>query len=225
MLTSPKLTVLDGYTRGIAVCSLMLLSLASCIPVIPTTSTLDVGDGGFLSEEPCGPPCFWGIIPGQTTEAEVTEILQERGVLEACYMIDHEDEGGFRGMDCGSQVFIDFERGGNLVTGVGFKPTTTITVQDVVEKYEEPQGIAVHALGVHVIDLQLVMAYPSMLTRVIFPTQRVSLPLQEPYILEPSTPVDSIAYSIDGGEIPLVEDSYWEEWHGYGEYYHPQQRR
>lgn len=217
--------VLNKYAHGVTMCSLLLFGLTACMAAIPVTPAINIGDGGFLSEDPCGPPCFWGIVPGETTEGEVIEILQERGIFETCYTIDHEDEGGFRGMDCGLQVFIDFERGGDLVTGVGFKPTATITAQDVVAKYGEPQGVAVHDLGVHVIDLQLVMAYPSMLTRVIFPTQRVSLPIQEPYILEPSTPVDSIAYPIDGGEISLVEDSYWEEWHGYGEYYHPQQRR
>lgn len=221
MFLRVKSTILNRCMHGIGTYLVILMCLTSCTPTsVMMDDTLAVGDGGFLTGEPCGPPCFWGIVPGETTEGEVMEILQERGIFETCYTIDHEDEGGFRGMDCGLQVFIDFERGGDLVTGVGFKPTATITAQDVVAKYGEPQGIAVHDLGVHVhvIDLQLVMAYPSMLTRVIFPTQRVSLPIQEPYILEPSTLVDSIAYPIDGGEISLVDDSYWEEWHGYGEY-------
>ena len=201
--------MLDGYTRGIVACSLMLLSLTSCIPAMPVTPMLDIGDGGFLSEEPCGPPCFWGIVPGETTEDQVVEILQETNVFETCEMFDREDEGGYRGMKCGSRVFIGFERGGDLVTGVGFNPSS-ITVQDIVEKYGEPEGVTVGGLGVHVIDYQLIMAYPTMLTLV-----RLSLQDEGPYILEQSTLVRNVAYDVIFDEEFSLD---WEEWHGYGEY-------
>jgi hypothetical protein len=211
MLTSLKLTVLDGYTRGIAVCFLMLSGLTSCIPVIPATPTLDVGDGGFLSEEPCGPPCFWGIVPGETTEAEVVEILQERGVLETCEAFDNEADGGSRGIKCGSRIVISFERGDDGVQGVGFNPTSMITVQEVVAKYGEPEGVKVGALGVHgMTDAQLIMVYPIMLTLV-----RFSIQDEGPYILEPSTPVRNITYAVIFDEEFSLD---WEEWHGYGEY-------
>ena len=183
----------------------------SPVTLTPATSArlvIDVGDGGFLSGEPCGPPCFWGITPGETREAEVVEILQERGAFEACEMFDSEDKGGYRGLECGSRVIIGFERGGDVVDGVGFNPSG-VTVQEVVAKYGEPESVQVGALGVHVLDYQLILAYPKMLTLV-----RLSLQQEYPYVLRPETPVKNIVYDLEfGGEFSL--DGVW---HGYGEY-------
>ena len=112
-------------------------------------------------------------------------------------------------MKCGSRVFISFEQGGDVVQGLGFNPTSTITVQDVVEKYGEPESVEVGALGVHVLDYQLILAYPKMLTLV-----RLSLQQEYPYVLEPVTPVKNIVYYLEfGGEFSLKGI-----WHGYAEY-------
>lgn len=91
-------------------------------------------------------------MPGQTTEAEVKEILQEKSVYATCEIWGHESEWDEWGIDCGSRIFIDFRRGDNVVQGVGFEPYSFITVQEVVAKYGEPKGVLVGALGVHVID-------------------------------------------------------------------------
>ncbi|MBC7228084.1 MAG: hypothetical protein H5T61_12790 [Thermoflexales bacterium] len=192
----------------------MLLSLSACIPVTPATPMVDIGDGGFLSEEPCGPPCFWGIIPGQTTEAEVIKILQRRGMYATCEVRDFEPEGGERVISCGSRLIIGFERGSEVVNGIGFSPSLTIAAEEVITKYGEPELVEVGGLGVHVIDFQLTMAYPGMLTWV-----RLSLQDKLPYILEPSTRVRNIAYAVDFGDPCYYEDNpLWKEWHGYGEY-------
>lgn len=212
MFPGTKPTRLDGYGRGIGVRSIVivLMCLASCTPSsLMPEDTFAVGDGGFLSEEPCGPPCFWGIVPGETTEAEVIEILREKGVFDTCETFDREARGGERGMECGSRVFISFQQGGDVIQGLGFSPTSTITVQDVVEKYGEPQSVEVGALGVHVLDYQLILAYPKILTLV-----RLSLQQEYPYVLEPVTPVKDIVYYLEfGGDFSLKS-----VWHGYGEY-------
>ena len=205
--------MLNRYAHGVTMCFLLLFGLTTCIAAVPATPAIDVGDGGFLSEDPCGPPCFWGIIPGQTKETEVIEILQERGVLETCEAFDNEAEGGSRGMKCGSRVFINFEQGDDVVRGLGFNLSSTITVQEAVAKYGEPAGVLVVPLGVHVIDVQLVLVYPSMLTWV-----RLSLQKEGPYILEPSTSVENIAYAVFIGERSYADNPFWKEWKGYGEY-------
>lgn len=213
MLTSSKLTVLDGYTRGIAISSLMLLSLASCIPAIPATPTLDIGDGGFLSEDPCGPPCFWGIVPGETTEAEVIEILQERGVYATCETwVSKFEEGGGRGIDCMSQVYISFEQGEDLVRSVYFEPSSSIIVQEVIAKYGEPDGVLVYPEGVPEHPrISLYVVYSSILSR-------LELPIQEwpGYIVKPSTPVLSMLYAPEYSDVQ--DNLFFEKWIGYGEY-------
>lgn len=203
--------MLDECGLTIKLCLVMFICLSSCRPV-PTTPQpeIEVGDGGFLTGEPCGPPCFWGIVPGETTEAETVEILQERGIYGICETWDREREGGYRGINCGRDLVIGFERGSDLVTGVGFNPSG-IVVQDVVDKYGEPDGVMVSVLGVHALDYQLILAYPSMFTLV-----RLSLQDEAPYVLKPSTPVKNIAYDV------VFDEEFsrgWEEWHGYGEYY------
>jgi hypothetical protein len=125
----------------------ILLTLSACVPATPT---LDVGDGGFLSGEPCGPPCFWGIVPGQTMEAEVMEILQERGVFKVCRAHDREAEGGIRGIIC-PQFAVGFRRGGNVVDDVVLWPSTPITAEEIIAKYGEPEFVKVGGLGIHVI--------------------------------------------------------------------------
>lgn len=216
----------SGCMCRVVVNVMILLGLTSCAPMTPVTSTsvipvtstpvmsiIDVGDGGFLSGDPCGPPCFWGITPGETTEAEAIEILQERGAYGTCETWDRESEGGGRGINCGSRAFISFGQGDDVVDGVGFNPSG-ITVQEIVAKYGEPDGIEVGALGMHgMTDYQLIMAYPSMLTLI-----RLFIQEEGPYVLEPSTSVENITYAVVFGELPYADPSYWREWRGYGEY-------
>jgi len=216
MLLRARPTIPDGCVRRMGVYLVVLLSLSACIPAIPATPRLDIGDGGFLSGEPCGPPCFWEIVPGQTTEAEVIEILQRRGIYAICETWNSESEGARRGISCGSRLVISFEQGGDVVAGVGFSPSLSITVEDVIAKYGEPELVEVGGLGVHVVDFQLTMAYPGILTW-------VRLPLQDelPYILEPSTGIRNISYAVDFGDPHYYEDNpHWKEWYGYGEYWY-----
>ena len=195
---------------GIRVIWLMiLLGLTSCIPTISPKPKIDIEDGGFLSEEPCGPPCFWGIVPGKTTEEQAIEILQERGIFELCSAFDRERAGGERGIECGSRVFISFELGSDIVRGLRFNPPSTITVQDVIEKYGEPESVEVGGVGVHVLNYQMLLAYPKMFTLI-----RLSYQKEYPYLLTPLTSVREIVYYPEfGGEFSLRE-----VWRGYGEY-------
>jgi hypothetical protein len=181
--------------------------LAACSGSAP-----DIEDGGFLSGEPCGPPCFWGIVPGETTEAEVKEVLQKRGVYNACETQISKFEEGGRGIDCKSQIFIGFEQGSDLVQAVYFKPSSRITVQEVVAQYGEPDGILMFSEGVPEHPrLSLSILYSDILSR-------LELPIQEwpGYDVEPSTPVLSIVYD---PKFSYVQGNYqFEKWTGYGEY-------
>ena len=117
MFSKARSTILGRHVRGVRACSviLMCLALSACTCQPTPKPTIDIGDGGFLSEEPCGPPCFWGIIPGETTEAEVAEILEQRGIYAACETWVSKFEEGSKGIDCGSRVFISIEQGDDLV--------------------------------------------------------------------------------------------------------------
>lgn len=203
-------------TRSALPCSIvvcfLVASLVSCTAVIPTITTLNIGDGGFLSGDPCGPPCFWGIVPGQTTEAEVVDILQERGIYEICEARVSKYEEGGKGIDCILQIYINLNQGDDLVRSVYFAPSAPITVQEVIAKYGEPDGILVYPEGVPEHPrISLYIVYSSILSR-------LELPVQEwpGYVVQPSTPVLSILYDLKYSD---VQDSpFFEKWVGYGEY-------
>lgn len=175
---------------GIAVGLLVLLfwQLSLQRPVI------DIGDGGFLSGEPCGPPCFWGIVPGQTTEAEAIAILQARGVFTHCEVYVRETEGCVRGIRCPprprSLFDVHLNCNGDFVEGISFTPSFKITVQDAVAKYGKPDGILVFLDGIPEEPyLVLQITYSGIQTYLTLPRQK-----WPGYLLEASTPIVDIAY-------------------------------
>ncbi len=199
-------------------------------PTLPTrtpfpTPVLGIQDGGFLSGDPCGPPCFWGIVPGETREAEVLAILQERGVYDACRAWDNEAESAGRGISCVSGrtgFMVSFGQGEDIVDVVGLGPSVNMTVQDVVARYGAPAGINFITQGIHVYKSSLTLNYPDMFTR-------VDLVFQDnvfPYVLEPTTLVRNIGYfspSVYSWSIERYESVIgpWtlQDWRGYGEYW------
>lgn len=204
-----KTRTLTAYASKIVAYGVTLFSLISC--TVGRLSPVEVGDGGFLTGDPCSPPCFWGIIPGRTTEADVMGILQEKGVYDSCETWDHRSSGGRKGIRCEGFV-IDFTD--DVVQGIAFAPSLDITAQEVIARYGEPERVATYALGVHVVTFSASIAYPRICTIVVFPTQK-----RLPYTLKPSTRVESISYDIDFCTTSYYEaNPHWQEWHGYGEY-------
>src|SRR5438132_1178663 len=121
------------YTEGLIVCYLLPVMLASCA-VFNAQQLPDIGDGGFLTGTPCGPPCFLGIVPGITIEAEVLAILEPMRSVQKCESFNHEAESGRRRLSCLS-MNISFRRGTDIVETIGFQTLQKITVAQVIAKY------------------------------------------------------------------------------------------
>lgn len=172
---------------------------------------------GGLSGEPCGPPCFWGIVPGQTTEAEAIAILQARGVFTQCEVYVRETYGCVRGIICPRSpppsfgISLSCEH--NLVEGVSFGPSVKITVQDVIAKYGNPAGV--------LITLDGIPEKPYLLMTLLYPEIQtcVGLPRQEwpGYLLRPATPILGVGYALGCADVP-TDALGFEGWKGYGEY-------
>jgi len=176
--------------------------------------TGQVADGGFLSREPCGPPCFWGIVPSQTSEDQLSSILAENPLFSGCNSYDSTAEGGYRGISCpqfgGS---ISHKPGGSQVECLGFSPDPSFTLGDAVSQYGQPDGALVVQVGVsdRVRSVALVY-YDEILTRLRFSEIEGRL-----YALEPTTIVEDVLYceaSLHMGD----QDPRVEPWVGYGEY-------
>lgn len=118
-------------------CLIWLIS--GCQSVTPATQSvnLDIGDGGFLSEEPCGPPCFWGITPDVTTEEEAIKTFQDHFDIRNCDQWptpkSHQE------ISC-NPIVIEFNLSGK-VDHISYNSSQPLTVQDAIVKYGEPSAI------------------------------------------------------------------------------------
>ncbi len=173
--------------------------------------TTGIGDGGFLSGEPCGPPCFLGIIPGYSTEIQVVEILRENGLF--CTSYDTEERGGSRGIHCPFGLNIGFKPDSDIVRGLGFRPSNEITIEEVISKIGEPDGLLVYPGGIpEAPEITIQILYINISTRLSLPSEK-----WPGYLLEPSALITNIAYSIDY-DVSIKSNSFYQEWKGYGEY-------
>ena len=180
----------------------------------------EIGDGGFLSGEPCGPPCFLGIIPDVTKESDAVKILQDNGLYQDCSFVNNEPESGLRGFHCSSAlVSITFFRGTDLVGGVGFYPVQRLTVEMVIEKYGEPDAVSVRSIWFNweaQPETSMTLFYNDINATLSLGTQGGNV-----FNLEPSTPIISVGYSKPG--FPSADEDeafrkYLSLWQGYGEY-------
>ena len=110
------------------------------------TKAPQIGDGGFLSGRSCGPPCFFGVIPGVTTKNDAITLLQSRGLYEDCAEIDTTKKGGGHIVFCNHWV-VSIGNNGDLVSGISFVPSEDITVAQVIAKYGQPTVVSMLAVA------------------------------------------------------------------------------
>lgn len=206
-----------AFRNSGAVCYLLLISVLACTPIIPSGSKdLEVGDGGFLSGDPCGPPCFWGIVPGVTTEAETMQIFKARGLFEKCETYNNEAESGSRGLSCASSVGIVFRRNTDIVEEVGFKPSSRITVEDVIAEYGEPDFVLVTRTSIPEYPRTgMIFYYDDMKARLVLPDQKGSS-----FQIEASIKIENIGYADKASYNDSISRirKFLQNWNGYTEY-------
>jgi hypothetical protein len=191
---------------------LLLLLVPACV-LGQYNEILEVREGGFLSQEPCGPPCFWNITPGVTNQDQVVEILKSKELFQECDYFDNLKESGSRGFICRPVVIITFQDNSDIVAGVGFKPSQTITVEEVISKYDAPNAVLVTAVGIPENEPHTVMTlyYDDLNVNLSLIEQKAGI-----YELTPTTRIENIAYS----DQPSYESirRYSQEWNGYSKY-------
>ncbi len=109
-------------------CSAMIIGVAVMALTSPSLQ-VDIGDGGFLSGEPCGPPCFLGIRPGLTRSSDARSVLNAPPFSGSCVEASAS-------INCREVIQVGFQ--GETVNMVSFKPTTQITAGDLLGRYGPP---------------------------------------------------------------------------------------
>ena len=200
----------------LSACGTKIVSTATSEPL----STIEISDGGLLAEQAsCKPPCLLGITPGITRESEAWKILEAQELSRACQVWDNTKEAGTRGIQCEWNrefIGIGLESQDDTIRFIGFTPSETIRISQVVGKYGEPSWVAIWDEGTpeHV-EIGFTVFYDAITTRLDFLSQDGWV-----YDLQPETTITSVSY-LSAQEytdyIDLIKASLY-PWQGYGEY-------
>ena len=211
-----KMSLTSSYLLLAGLVILLVISLFFALKY----SADKVGDGGFLSQDPCGPPCFLGIMPNVTNETEMVRILQEAGLYENCKFLNNESAAGLRSLNClRHDVTVTFFPGTDIVGDIRFSLRQTITADMVIAKYGEPDAVFVSFMKLWRYsrpEIVMSLIYDHINTSVTLGSQK-----GDSFNLETSTRVTRIGYSklgftsVDEGQ---AGKPHLTPWHGYGEY-------
>jgi hypothetical protein len=192
----------------VVVICLESLFLVSCKPSLQNL----IGDGGLVSEETCSPPCLWGIVPGETTENQATEIFTQKGISDLC-KIDNR----YYFLVCENSLYISYDTNRN-VESIYFYPTDNITVKEIVDRNGSPSAVEV------IYDVTSTPEHNFFDMRLYYDEISTVLELERQetwpsYVLEKNTRVISAKYQ----ESALyarekAANEYLANWHGYGSY-------
>jgi hypothetical protein len=193
-------------TRHLVVIILVLL-VASCTRQKDETRI----DKSFLTDEPCPPPCWYGLKVGESSEEEVREAvsslqfirsssIREWGavwindksaeeIIWSCYQIDKTLCGG---------ALVSNDRLKRIWFIVGY----SMNLSEVVSKLGHPAYVDYGFVGVEVLGCEITMYWPEKLIAVSSIDERkISLceNLDDGQGLDPSRLADTIYYYVEDG--------------------------
>lgn len=121
---------------------IVLLLTAACAPPPELRNNALLKDRSLVTGEPCGPPCFRGIIPGETRWNDALTIIEDdpqfanlqtqqaenSDLVQAAW----QDSSG--GQLCCQMISED----GEIVSGVFLLTAPTMTLNDLIRAHGEP---------------------------------------------------------------------------------------
>ena len=116
----------------------------------------EIGDGGFITGNPCGPPCFFEIELGNTIAEATRSIEKYVDIFKMCKVYDDDPSDSSSRVSC---QFIDIGYTQENVDSISFYPSQIFTLQDAINCYGQPDMIFVweanlgdepKKLGVHI---------------------------------------------------------------------------
>jgi hypothetical protein len=192
------------------------LMMGACNTAPAQGPLINIGDGGFLSEKPCGPPCFMGIIPGESSETDVINILKDLNIYSQCELYTDQSDKNHNSYACQDFAIVNIGRSSNLVTSLGYQPDDTIRVKEAITKFGPPNHImVVNASPSGLAEVRIILYYDT-------PPMRISLPDQSgfSYNLSPDITIENIAYLAKSDYDQLIQSlsKSFLTWKGYSEY-------
>lgn len=175
-------------------------------------------DGGFLSGEPCGPPCFYGIVPGITSKQEAEQILSDLEVQ--CPVRDNlQDTLGrdLGGWICFGQLEIRYLLETEIVNFITFHLGERRSLQEVINVLGPPDFVIILDNGLP--------GEPLLSGMIVYNQYQMILPLPSEqagavFRIEPATVIGTVIYRDETTfrESSVIFSNSSFSWTGFGEY-------
>lgn len=192
----------------------LLVALADGSPGVtigpPEPTLLDpamLPDISLLTGDPCGPPCWQNISPGETDMGDALEILSGLDSITIAGATDADIVFGYEsGAPC-CQIVSDDE---GLVAGIVLQLAPQALVGEVIQKLGEPQYVT--GMPFSEKESLLVLVYPE---KAAFLYAMVPGP---DGVLDESSPVVTAIYARDEQMNQVISASPLDNWKGYLSY-------
>lgn len=161
-----------------------------------------------LDTESCNPPCWQGLVPGETTESEVRHFLANHPGITGCHDFDDGDESGIRGIGC-YVISFTFGSQGDTLDSIGYRPDKRIILDQLIKRYGSDSHVYIDAMY----HTDIVIIYPEHGL-----VAYITLPDEITFVIQPDFVIDEIGY--------LAPQSIYDEqllegtvpWQGYVDY-------
>jgi hypothetical protein len=187
------------------------------VELFPTISIVPKFDDGLISGIPCAAPCFLNITPGKTSVDELTAILKSNENLSSCSETPKR-EGMDYSLKCSSDLYIDHD--GKLVTLIYFYPYLDVTLNQVIEKYGEPDFVFLMIGGTNETTIIKGSYFSKQQMELHFPiynmtSEDININNKD---FNPNMVVEWVEYLPYPEILNQIQDECTLPWHGYGEY-------
>ena len=164
-------------------------------------------DNSIITAEPCGPPCWQNIVPGETSLSDALAIVQE---LEQLEVLASQGNNFVFGLVDGTICCQIYSQDGELVTSILLQLAPEISAAEAIAALVEPPLIS----GQPFTETEAVLMF-------VYPEKNTLLYAFVPGIegrLSESSPIVSALYATDELFAEAFEATPFDHWKGYLKY-------
>ncbi len=161
-------------------------------------------DSSLIAGEPCGPPCWQNITPGETTLDEAKSIVEEMETLALAQSDAHSFAFSYHDGDICCQIT---SQDSSLVSAILLQFSPTTTVGDLVAAYGTPAFVTGQPFSQA--EAVLMLLYPEHQMILYAVVAGIEGKLEE------TSPIFSALYATEGLITDIVESTPLDNWKGY----------
>ncbi|NIN94652.1 MAG: hypothetical protein GTN93_06410 [Anaerolineae bacterium] len=218
--------ILITFVSALLMLCLMPLALPMCSGETPSA------DWSLLTGEPCGPPCWQGLTPGQSTSDEVAAFLATSGYVEDSSL--RQDRSGCgeitswnssighlrdRPMSGWTSNYLCASNGTVRVLMIHL--VYDLTLEQLLDRHGAPEALWAHFAGVperRYAEVNLYYPELGLMCQLELPVQELELhpdaKVVRAWYFEPTavSELDSLDAAMPVPDLP----EFWQTWQGYG---------